>query len=67
MKRFLFILWIFLLSVGFGLTKIKADVRMPMIFGDHMVLQQDAKIAIFGWADAGINILLRCPCPILSR
>ena len=48
MKRFLFILWIFLLSVGFGLTKIKADVRMPMIFGDHMVLQQDAKIAIFG-------------------
>jgi len=40
MKRFLFILWIFLLSVGFGLTKIKADVRMPMIFGDHMVLQQ---------------------------
>ena len=52
MKRFLFILWIFLLSVGFGLTKIKADVRMPMIFGDHMVLQQDAKIAIFGWADA---------------
>ena len=56
MKRFLFILWIFLLSVGFGLTKIKADVRMPMIFGDHMVLQQDAKIAIFGWADAGETV-----------
>ena len=56
MKRLLFILWIFLLSVSFGLTKMKADVRMPLIFGDHMVLQQDTKIAIFGWADAGENI-----------
>ena len=43
MKRLLFILWIFLLSVSFGLTKMKADVRMPLIFGDHMVLQQDTK------------------------
>ena len=51
MKRLLFISWIFLLSVSFGLTKMKADVRMPLIFGDHMVLQQDTKIAIFGWAD----------------
>ena len=38
MKRLLFISWIFLLSVSFGLTKMKADVRMPLIFGDHMVL-----------------------------
>ena len=56
MKRLLFILWIFLLSVSFGLTKMKADVRMPLIFGDHMVLQQDTKIAIFGWADAGETV-----------
>ena len=40
MKRLLFISWIFLLSVSFGLTKMKADVRMPLIFGDHMVLHQ---------------------------
>ena len=46
MKRLLFISWIFLLSVSFGLTKVKADIRMPLIFGDHMVLQQDTKIAI---------------------
>lgn len=56
MKRLLFISWIFLLSVSFGLTKMKADVRMPLIFGDHMVLQQDTKIAIFGWADAGETV-----------
>ena len=36
--------------------KMKADVRMPLIFGDHMVLQQDTKIAIFGWADAGETV-----------
>ena len=36
MKRLLFISWIFLLSVSFGLTKVKADIRMPLIFGDHM-------------------------------
>ena len=56
MKRLLFISWIFLLSVSFGLTKVKADIRMPLIFGDHMVLQQDTKIAIFGWADAGETV-----------
>jgi sialate O-acetylesterase len=30
-----------------------ADVRLPAIFGDHMVLQQDIKIPVWGWADAG--------------
>ena len=28
-----------------------ADVRLPAIFGDHMVLQQDGKIPVWGWAD----------------
>jgi len=30
-----------------------ADVRLPALFGDHMVLQQDIKIPVWGWADAG--------------
>jgi sialate O-acetylesterase len=30
-----------------------ADVRLPAIFGSHMVLQQDAKIPVWGWAEAG--------------
>ncbi|HSI85782.1 MAG: sialate O-acetylesterase [Candidatus Methylacidiphilales bacterium] len=33
-----------------------ADVRMPNIFGDHMVLQRDQKIAIWGWAEPGEGI-----------
>jgi sialate O-acetylesterase len=29
------------------------DVHLPAIFGNHMLLQQDIKIPIWGWADAG--------------
>jgi len=31
----------------------RADVRLPAIFGSHMVLQQDTKIPVWGWADPG--------------
>jgi sialate O-acetylesterase len=34
----------------------RADVKMPAIFGDHMVLQQDGKIPVWGWADAGEKV-----------
>ena len=30
-----------------------ANVRLPAIFGSHMVLQQDSKIPVWGWADPG--------------
>ncbi len=30
-----------------------ADVRLPAIFSEHMVLQQQHKIRIWGWADVG--------------
>src|SRR5271155_2844991 len=29
-----------------------ADVRLPAIFGSHMVLEQGIKIPVWGWADA---------------
>lgn len=47
---------ILLLSAGFGLIQARADVKMPMIFGDHMVLQQDTKIAVYGSADTGEGV-----------
>ncbi|MDB6018807.1 MAG: 9-O-acetylesterase [Pedosphaera sp.] len=34
----------------------KADVRMPAIFGDHMVLQEKAKLPVWGWASPGEKI-----------
>ena len=38
----------------------RADVRMPEIFGDHMVLQQDTRLPIWGWAnpDEAITVSL---------
>ncbi len=32
---------------------LRADVKLPAIFGDHMVLQREAKVPVWGTADAG--------------
>jgi len=32
-------------------SPLRADVKLPAIFGDHMVLQRDAKVPVWGWAD----------------
>ena len=36
-----------------------ADVRLPAIFGDGMVLQQKAKAPIWGWAEPGEKIYIK--------
>ena len=41
--------FIFLLHAGTA----RADVHLPGIFGDHMVLEQDGKIPVWGTADTG--------------
>ena len=33
-----------------------SNVKVPAIFGDHMVLQQDGKIPVWGWADPGETV-----------
>lgn len=32
---------------------VRADVRLPKVFGDHMVLQREKPVTVWGWADAG--------------
>ncbi len=34
----------------------QADVRLANIFGDHMVLQRDSQVAIWGWAEPGEEV-----------
>lgn len=34
----------------------QADVRLPAVVGENMVLQRSAKTAVFGWADAGEKV-----------
>lgn len=36
-----------------------ADVRVPRIFADNMVLQQESNNAIWGWAEAGENVTVK--------
>jgi sialate O-acetylesterase len=52
MKKFL----PFLLVILCGAPMLHADVTMPAIFGDHMMLQQGMKIPVWGWADPGEKI-----------
>ena len=37
-------------------TALKADVKLPNVFGDHMVLQQGQKNKIWGLAEAGESV-----------
>lgn len=37
-------------------TPARADVKLPAIFGDHMVLQREQKDRVWGWADPGEEV-----------
>jgi sialate O-acetylesterase len=51
---------IFLLFIAFTLNSatIFADVRLPKILSSHMVLQRNAEVAIWGWADPSEKIAI---------
>ncbi len=34
----------------------RADVKLPAVFGSHMVLQRDVPIPVWGWAEAGEEV-----------
>jgi sialate O-acetylesterase len=34
----------------------QADVKLPVIFNDHMVIQRDVEAPVWGWADAGEKV-----------
>lgn len=40
----------------FSACVVSAQVRLPKIFGDHMVLQREQPIAIWGWSSPGERI-----------
>ncbi len=47
-----------LLTLAAVLTALsaQADVKLPVIFSDHMVLQRDQKVPVWGWADDGEKV-----------
>ena len=45
------------LLIAASLTAVAgADVKLPAVFGDHMVLQRDAALPVWGWADPGEKV-----------
>ena len=52
MKRFHFALFPLLLTP----TLLRAQVRLPSLFTDNLVMQQQAACAVWGWAKAGSTI-----------
>ena len=39
-----------------SLSPLYADVKLPSIFSDHMVIQRDVEAPVWGWADAGEKV-----------
>lgn len=42
-----------------SLTLVRADVRLPDVIGDSMILQQKQIVPIWGWADAGESVTVK--------
>ncbi|TWT39288.1 sialate O-acetylesterase [Blastopirellula retiformator] len=42
--------------LALGATPALAEVRLPGFFGDHMVLQQQMPLPVWGWADPGQQV-----------
>jgi sialate O-acetylesterase len=45
-----------LLVAACSAVSARADVKLPVIFGDHMVLQRDQKVPVWGTADEGEKV-----------
>ena len=43
--------WVTIVILAILVCSVNADVKLPAIFGDNMVLQQKSNAAVWGWAD----------------
>lgn len=48
--------WVAVLAVLWGVSTAQANVRLPAIIGNNMVLQKDIPLPIWGWADPGEQV-----------
>jgi sialate O-acetylesterase len=48
-----------LLALGVTVQSLQADVRLPRVFGHHMVLQQGSNIPVWGWGDEGEQVTVQ--------
>jgi len=55
MKRGQYCLGVALFAMGWGGAAV-AEVRLPAVFSDNMMLQRDQPIQVWGWADPGEGV-----------
>ena len=55
-RRIELTLAISLLTAAWLAPRAAADVTLPAIFSDHMVLQADATVPVWGWAEPGQEV-----------
>ncbi len=44
------------LFLAFLVSAASADVKLPGVFSQHMVLQRDAALPVWGWAESGEKV-----------
>lgn len=49
---------ILLFVCAWWVSPVAGDVEMPLLFGDHMILQQETDIPVWGWADPGEKVVV---------
>jgi len=49
-----------LASLGFASRPAAAEVKLPAVFSDGMVIQRDKPVVIWGWADPGEKVRVEC-------
>jgi sialate O-acetylesterase len=47
---------LFLFALAFAAPRAGAEVSLPSIFSDHMVLQKNLPVPVWGWADPGEKV-----------
>lgn len=52
-------IWFAFIFLIFSLSNVCADVRLPDVIGDSMILQQKQKVPIWGWANAGESVTVK--------
>lgn len=57
LKRITVLLTLLISTFTFNLTA--QNLQLPLIFDDHMVLQRNTDIKIWGWADAGTSVTVK--------
>ena len=56
-----------LLAFFFGVANVQADVRLPAVISNNMVLQKDIPLPIWGWADPGERITVTIGKSVLTK